>query len=190
MASQTNRNASTLVVCVGNMLLLDEGFGPYMAQVLTNTQKAAEHFDEEHVKLLMGAFREDGPTDPGDARIPVLDAGTMGMSMVPYIRDYDNIVIIDVVDMGPDATPGTVYVLTPQDMAEHTIMHTLHDLRVVDVINNASLAGYECNIHCVCAAVRKEDIDPPDFVIDLTEPLKKAVPAAVGALLDTLGLEL
>ena len=180
----------TLVACVGNMLLLDEGFGPYIARVLTSRDAALEHFDEEHADLLMGTFRPDQATPTTDPRIPVLDAGTMGMSMVPFIRDYDRIVIVDVIDMGGNAEPGTVYVLTPEDMAEHTVMHTLHDLRVIDVITNARLAGYDCDISCVCAAVRKEDIDPEDFQIDLTPPLKAAVPVAVGALLETLGLDL
>ena len=34
-----------LVACVGNMLMLDEGFGPYMAKVLTERDAALEHFD-------------------------------------------------------------------------------------------------------------------------------------------------
>lgn len=180
----------TLVACVGNMLLLDEGFGPYMARVLTENDAAAEHFDAEHVDELMRMFRPYETHAQDDGRIAVLDAGTMGMSMVPFIRDYDRIVIVDVVDMGEESgvAPGTVYVLTPEDMADHTIMHTLHDLRVVDVINNARLAGYDCDIRCVCASVRKEDIDPEDFCIDLTPPLKAAVPVAIGALLETLGL--
>mgnify|MGYP002627475045 CR=1 FL=1 len=143
--------------------------------------------------MLMRIFRADesAPAAEGDRRIPVLDAGTMGMSMIPFMRAHDRIVIVDVVDMGEDSgvAPGTVYVLTPEDMAEHTVMHTLHDLRVIDVVNNARLAGIDCDIRCVCASVRKEDIDPQDFTIDLTPPLKAAVPVAVGALLETLGID-
>jgi len=182
---------SVLVACVGNMLLLDEGFGPYMARVLTEREVALRHFDEAHADILMRTFRVDQSAPTDDPRIPVLDAGTMGMSMIPYIRAYDRIVIVDVVDMGEDSgvAPGTVYVLTPEDMAEHTVMHTLHDLRVIDVINNARLAGLDCDVKCVCASVRKEDIDPEEFTIDLTDPLKAAVPVAVGALLETLGVE-
>ena len=35
----------TLIACVGNMLLLDEGFGPYMARVLTERTVAGLYFD-------------------------------------------------------------------------------------------------------------------------------------------------
>lgn len=180
-----------LVACVGNMLLLDEGFGPYMARVMTERDAALEHFDEEHADILMRTFRPDETESLDDERIPVLDAGTMGMSMIPYIRAYDKIVIVDVIDMGAesDVAPGTVFVLSPEDMAEHTVMHTLHDLRVIDVVNNARLAGLECDIVCVCASVLKENIDPEEFTIDLTPPLKAAVPVAVGALLETLGIK-
>lgn len=188
----TSASKNTLVACVGNILLLDEGFGPYVAQVLTDPEVASKHFDDEHVAKLMRAFRPDQSSPTDDERIPVLDAGTMGMSMVPYLRAYERIVIVDVIDMGAGGgvTPGTVYVLTPEDMAEHTVMHTLHDLRVIDVINNARLAGIDCEVKCVCASVRKEDIDPEDFTIDLTPPLKAAVPVAIGALLDVLGLDI
>ncbi len=190
MAVQLPLPKKTLVGCVGNILLLDEGLGPHVARVLTHRDAALEYFDEEHTDLLMSLFREDQIEPGDDPRIPVLDAGTMGMSMIPYIRDYERIVFIDVIDCGDDSgvEPGTVYVLTPEDMAEHAIMHSLHDMRLIDVIDNANLAGYDCDISCVC--VQKQDIDPKDFVIDLTPKVKASIPVVVGTLLEELGLEL
>ena len=108
-----------MVVCVGNMLMLDEGFGSHMAKVLTNYDVAREAFDDAHARTLVETFREyDAHDDDGtDERIPVMDAGTMGMGLIPYIRDFDRLVIVDAVDCGPDATPGTCYTFTPEDMA-------------------------------------------------------------------------
>ena len=177
-----------MVVCVGNMLLLDEGFGPYMFKVLTQYDVAREFFDEEHARALVGAFREDGVEAEDDGRIPVMDAGTMGMGLIPYIRDYDRLVIVDVVDCGPDAAPGTCYTFTPEDMASYSVMHSLHDMRVSDVLNSARLAGHDCDIRCV--GVQKENIAPDELTIDLTDNVKAAVPYAVDAIIELAELDL
>lgn len=178
-----------LVACVGNMLMMDEGFGPYMAQVLTDKERALEHFDEEHAELLVSNFRlletDDAEDDP---RIPVLDAGTMGMSMIPYIRDYDEMVIVDAVDCGPEAAPGTCYTFTPEEMAANSIMHSLHDMRIPDVLTAARLAGYDCDINCV--GVQERNIAPHDLTIALSPEVKAAVPYAVGAVIQLLGLDI
>ena len=84
-----------MVVCVGNMLMLDEGFGSHMAKVLTDYDMAREAFDEEHARMLIETFREYDARVEGDERIPVLDAGTMGLSLLPFIRDFDRLVVVD-----------------------------------------------------------------------------------------------
>lgn len=177
-----------LVACVGNELMLDEGFGPYMAKVLTDYETARQHFDEAHAGKLMETFRllEFGSAD--DGRIPVLDAGTMGMGLIPYIRDYDEMVIIDIVDCGPDAVPGTCYTFTPEEMAANSVMHSLHDMRIPDVLTNARLAGHDCDIKCI--GVQQKDINPHELVIDLTPEVRAAVPYAVGALVELFGLDI
>lgn len=178
-----------MVVCVGNMLLLDEGFGSHMAKVLTDYDTARESFDEEHARTLTNAFRlYDTNDDESDARIPVLDAGTMGLSLIPYIRDFDRLVIVDVVDCGPEATPGTCYTFTPEDMATYSVMHSLHDMRVSDVLTNARLAGHDCEIRCV--GVQKKNIAPEELTIGLTPEVAASIPYATSAILELLELEL
>ena len=74
---------------------------------------------------------------------------------------------------------------TPEEMAENTVLHSLHDLRVIDVVNNARLAGYEAETVCIC--VQPKDYDPPDFMIDqLTDEVYAAIPVALGALREVL----
>lgn len=179
-----------MVVGVGNLLLLDEGFGSHMTQVLTDYDVARESFDEEHARTLTNAFRlyntQEGDID--DDRIPVLDAGTMGLSLIPYIRDFDRLVIVDIVDCGPEAVPGTCYTFSPEDMATYSVMHSLHDMRVSDVLTNARLVGHDCDIRCV--GVQKKDIAPEDLVIGLTPEVQAAIPMATGAILELLEIEL
>ena len=179
----------TLVACMGNLLMKDEGFGPHVFKVLTDRATALEYFDEPHADFLMRTFCGDQDHASEDTRIPVMDGATMGMSFVPYIERYDRIVLVDIIDCGQDSgvAPGTVYVLSPEDMAEHTVLHSLHDLRLIDVIANAALAGHEADISCVC--VQKLDAEPDDFEIGITEPLREAVPVVVGCILRELGLD-
>lgn len=178
----------TLVACVGNMLLMDEGFGPCMARVLTDFETACKHFDEEHARFLASTFREDAPgVQPDDERICVLDAGTMGLSLLRWLKGYDRLIVIDIIDCKTaDIAPGTVLTLTASEMAENTVMHSLHDLRVVDVLSNAQLAGI--NIECTCICVQAENYEPEDFHIGLTPRVEAAIPVVVGALLGELGL--
>lgn len=178
-----------MVVCVGNMLLLDEGFGSHMAKVLTDYDVARESFDEAHARALTDSFKPyDAHDEENDGRIPVLDAGTMGMSLIPFIRDFDRLVVVDIVDCGPEATPGTCYTFTPEDMATYSVMHSLHDMRVSDVLTNARLAGHDCDIRCV--GVQKKNIAPKDLTIGLTPEVAAAIPYATGALLELLEMEL
>lgn len=150
-----------MVVCVGNMLMLDEGFGSHMAKVLTDYDMAREAFDEEHARMLIETFREYDARVEGDERIPVLDAGTMGLSLLPFIRDFDRLVVVDAVDCGPDAIPGTCYTFTPEDMASYSIMHSLHDMRISDVLNNARLAGHcNCRHPLAIGQLQKKNIAP------------------------------
>ncbi len=177
-----------MVVCVGNMLLLDEGFGSYMSKVLTQIETAREVFDEAHAQALVASFREYESYAQEDSRIPVLDAGTMGMGLIPYIRDFDRLVIVDVVDCGPDAMPGTCYTFGPEDMAQYSVMHSLHDMRVSDVLTNARLAGHDCEIRCV--GVQKKNIAPSELTIDLTDEVRASVPYAVDAVLELLEIKI
>jgi len=91
-----------------------------------------------------------------------------------------------VVDCGPNAKPGTCYTFTPEDMAANSVMHSLHDMRIPDVLTNARLAGHDADIRCV--GVQKKDISPRDLTIDLTPEVKAAVPYAVDAIFELLDL--
>ncbi len=182
----SNDAPKTLVACIGNMLLMDEGFGPYMARVLTDPQVAALYCDEEHTQQLMEMFRPDEVHAADDGRIPVLDGGTMGMSMLPWIREYDHIIVLDIIDTrNPKIAPGSVFVLTPEEMADNTVLHSLHDLKLIDVIGNCALAGYTTQWTCIC--VQAKNYEPEDFCVDLTPELKAAIPNVLGALMKALG---
>lgn len=77
------------VLGLGNTLLGDDGVGPLVAQ------------------RLIGAF-----SFPADT--VVLDLGTPGLDLTPYLLDADSVLFVDAVDMG--AAPGTVRLMSRAEL--------------------------------------------------------------------------
>ncbi|MFR7403768.1 MAG: hydrogenase maturation protease [Coriobacteriaceae bacterium] len=124
------------VFFVGNRLMLDDGVGP-----------AA--YDE----ILAGY---DIPEN-----VTLVDVGCMSLDMLPYVERCDLILTVDAVDGTGDA-PGTVYRFEPDAMARHSGPEaSLHDLKLVDLFDAASLMGYEAGAAWAC----RWAIPPGQFVV-------------------------
>ena len=122
------------VFFVGNRLMLDDGVGP-----------AA--YDE----ILAGY---DIPEN-----VTLVDVGCMSLDMLPYVERCDLILTVDAVDGTGDA-PGTVYRFEPDAMARHSGPEaSLHDLKLVDLFDAASLMGYEAEGFCLAARVHAVDFN-------------------------------
>lgn len=145
-----------LVMGVGNPLMRDEGIGPRV------------------VELLMAGY--DFPDS-----VEVVDAGTMGYYILDLLRDVDQLIVVDAVrDTGHPA--GTVLLLTPDDIAENQVMHSLHDVRMVDVLQAAALTDRAPQTICVGMQIT----DITEWVLELSPPCEEALPVAVAAVLDQL----
>lgn len=147
--------APVLVLAVGNQLMRDEGVGPRVAAEL---------------------WAHYGVPD----KVEVMDAGTLGLGMLHVLRDRKYVLIVDAID-GTGHPAGTVVRTTPADFAPNQILHSLHDVRLVDVLQAAELMGVAPETECV--GVQIEDISPPDFSVGLTPAVESAVPRAVAAAL-------
>ncbi len=131
----------TAVFCVGNKLMLDDGIGPAVYEELVN------HYE----------FPDE---------VSLFDVGCMSMDMVSFVDTYDFIITVDAVD-GTDAKPGTVFRYKPYDIARHTsAMTSLHDLKLADLFDAASLMGYSAQ--GVCYGMQVENMSPAEFVVGLT----------------------
>lgn len=140
------------VFFVGNRLMLDDGVGP-----------AA--YDE----ILAGY---DIPEN-----VTLVDVGCMSLDMLPYVERCDVILTVDAVDGTGDA-PGTVYRFEPDAMARHSGPEaSLHDLKLVDLFDAASLMGYEAEGFCLGMQVGNPS--PEQFVVGLTPECAAALPARV-----------
>ena len=140
------------VFFVGNRLMLDDGVGP-----------AA--YDE-----IVAAY--DIPDN-----VTLLDVGCMALDMLSYVDRCDLILTVDAVDGTGDA-PGTVYRFEPEAMARHSGPEaSLHDLKLVDLFDAASLMGYEAEGYCWGKQVG--NTTPEHFCVGLTPECAAALPLLV-----------
>ncbi len=105
----------TLVLGLGNVLLSDEGVGVHV------------------VRLLQERYRF--PPD-----VEILDGGTLGLDLLPYVEETDRLLIVDAVQM--DAPPGTVARLEGDQIpAALNLKYSLHQMGLTDLLAAASLRG-------------------------------------------------
>jgi hydrogenase maturation protease len=144
------------VMGIGNPLVKDEGVGVRVIEVMMSTL----HFPDN---------------------VTLVDAGTMGMGILNLFQDCDYLLVIDAVD-GTGEPAGTVVRMSPEDLAPNQIKHSMHDMRLVDVLEAAMLMGTRPDADCVGIQI----LDMDGIAIGLTEPVEAALPAAVAAALDIL----
>ncbi len=146
------------ILCVGNVLLLDEGFGPRIAQELKERYEFPDN-------------------------VEVLDSGTMGMALLADLKRLDIVLMVDAVD-NTGETPGTVVTFLPEEITPYQAFHGAHDTRFIDVLQAAALLGYEIDAHCL--GVQILNMHPPKHIIGLTEPVEASVPFALECILGFL----
>lgn len=112
--------------------------------------------------------------------VRLLDAGCMTMDLLPIVRDYDYLIAVDAVD-GTGEEPGTVFRFAPEDIAGHGVMQSLHDIRLIDLLNAAALLGYEA--HGMCFGVQVENMSPAVVTEGLTPKVFDALPILRDAVL-------
>jgi hydrogenase maturation protease len=141
---------------IGNPLVKDEGVGIRVIEAMMSTL----------------AFPDN---------VTLVDAGTMGMGILNLFQDCDYLLVVDAVD-GTGEPAGTVVRMTAQDMAPNTIKHSMHDMRLVDVLEASMLMGNEPQVDCIGIQI----LDMDGIAVGLTPELEAAVPRAVEAALTVL----
>jgi hydrogenase maturation protease len=145
------------VMGIGNPLMRDEGIGVRVIEEIMTSLEFPEN-------------------------VEVVDAGTMGMSILHILQSCDYLLVVDAID-GTDEEPGTVVRLSPQDLAPNQVMHSLHDMRLTDVLDAAMLSG-RAPESADCIGIQIADIGGME--IGLTPAVEAALPAAVDAVLTVL----
>ena len=111
------RVKKTLVLGLGNVLLSDEGVGVRVVE-----------------RLL------EGHGFPPE--VQVLDGGTLGLDLLPYVEGTDRLLVVDALELG--AKPGTLARLEGDQVpAFFSPKVSVHQMGLVDLLAAARLAGYE-----------------------------------------------
>jgi hydrogenase maturation protease len=112
---KVSKNAG--ILGIGNLLLSDESFGIHVI----------EYLEKEY------SFPES---------VTVLDGGTAGIYMAPFMEDHDPILIVDVVNL-QDAVPGSLYSFTAEDTKNGSMQTRMspHQLGVLEILDICVLRG-------------------------------------------------
>lgn len=152
-----------LILGIGNLLWADEGFGVRLVQAL-----------EQHYLF---------PPD-----VTLLDGGTQGLGLIPYVQQCEVLVIADAVDF--QQTPGSLLEVhdaaVPQYLSAGKL--SLHQVSFQEVLALCRLTGQGPNRLCLIGV---QPVLLEDYGGSLTPPVKAQIePAMVRILayLQSLGV--
>ena len=146
----------TLVLGLGNILLRDEGIGVRAVELLTE--------------------RYEFPPE-----VELLDGGTLGLNLLPYVEDADRLLIIDAVDV--DGEPGTVVCLEGEEIpASLSVKISPHQVGLADLLAAARLRGH-CPGEMMLVGVQPSVVD---VGLELSPPVEAQVASLVDAALSQL----
>lgn len=146
----------TAVLGIGNLLLRDEGVGVHAVRALGE--------------------RYDFPPE-----VELIDGGTKGLDLLPFIEDRDDLLIVDAADFG--AEPGTVKAVEGGDIKAFLDMKfSVHQIGVPDLLFAAALKGFAPSRICLVGI-------QPGLVetgLELTGPIKEKFGELLGAVVAKL----
>jgi hydrogenase maturation protease len=152
-----------LVLGLGNALMTDDAFGHQM------------------VNALQGRFRFP-------AEVTVLDGGTLGLDLLPYLEEIEGLLVIDALEMG--AAPGTVFRLAGEDVPRAFAGKlSVHQMGLQDLLAVAELQGH-LPAELVVWGVQPGSIE---MGLELTPPVAAAMEEAIAGVAGELqewGVEL
>lgn len=150
--------AKVLILGIGNVLWADEGFGVRCVETLAESWS----FDDD---------------------VRVLDGGTQGLYLLPFLEEADILVVFDAVDYGLE--PGTLKVVeddeVPRFMGAKKM--SLHQTGFQDVIATAQLMGY-CPDTLLLIGCQPEELE--DYGGGLRDVTAAQIAPAIDIALDRL----
>lgn len=147
---------SVTILGIGNILLMDEGAGVRVIEKL---------LEEYHVP--------DG--------VDVIDGGTMGLELLPYVEDKEHVIIVDVVKSGNP--PGAVVRIEGSDVPVFLSSKiSPHQLGLSDLLAVAQITG-RMPRHVVLIGIEPERIDTG---LDLSGTIQSKIDTLVTMVIEEL----
>jgi hydrogenase maturation protease len=151
-------SAKTVVLGLGNVLHGDDGAG---AQAISRLR--------------------------ADARVPadvsLLEGGTLGLELLPYVWDYARLIVIDALDVGEP--PGTVVRMSGEQLNDLPGNSSVHQLGVSDLLVALRMLA-ERQPELVLLGVQPGSTD---WSCDLSAPVAAAINSLVEATLRELQVQ-
>lgn len=148
-------SSDTVVIGVGNTIFSDDGVGVHAARLLQT-----------------------------DSRVPVgvtiLDGGTLGLGLIPYVSDAFRVLFLDAVDVGDQ--PGKVVRLVGDQLHGLPCGSGVHQLGIADLLATLPLVSNACN-EIVLLGVQPASTD---WGTALTFPVQAALGSLVEAAINQL----
>jgi len=104
------------ILGLGNLLLSDEGFGVHFINYLTKRYAFPDYYS-------------------------VLDGGTAGIMLAPFMEDVDILFVIDTVSL--KAEPGSIHCFTDEDVKAGNIQFRMspHQVGLLDILELCKIRG-------------------------------------------------
>lgn len=136
-------NNKTLVLGIGNEILMDDGIGPKIVNRLKDTLSLQ---NIQFETLFIG-----------------------GLGLLEFIQDYDTVIIVDAIKT-LNGIPGTVYNFTPADFKETLHLSSFHDASFLTALRFGEKLGFKIPKNIQIIAI--EIIEDRTFGNDFTTPLQ------------------
>ncbi len=150
------KNTQLLILGIGNILWADEGFGVRCVEAMN----AAYQFGDD---------------------VTVMDGGTQGLYLLPYLEDARRLIVFDAVDYG--MKPGEMVIAQDDEVPRFMGVKkmSLHQTGFQEVIACASLGG-KLPEAMVLIGVQPEQLE--DFGGSLRDSVKAQIPHAINVALE------
>jgi len=130
------------ILGIGNLIVGDEGFGVHTIRYL-----------EQHYEF--------------PDNVVVMDGGTAGIYMSPFLEECDPVIVIDVVDI--DAEPGSMHYYSNEDVKAGKLStrmspHQLGLLEILEICKLRDAAPESLEFYCVVPKVLETSTELSDVV--------------------------
>jgi len=147
---------SILVLGLGNSIMTDDGFGVEVVKTLSSRY----HFRGE---------------------VRLVDGGTLGLDLLPFLEDVESLLIIDALDMHDE--PGRIFRLQGEEVPRAFASKlSVHQMGLQDLLAVAELQGHVPN-RLVVWGVQPESIE---IGTELSRAVESAVEPIVQKVLEEL----
>jgi len=156
-----------------------EAPGRYAVLGLGNLIQGDEALGGHVVARLLGRPEELAALPFSDA-VELIDGGTVGLGLIPYLVGLDGLVVVDVVNAGGE--PGTLVDLDAAAVLAHEQVMGVHDLGAEELLGALLFMG------ALPRRVRVVGIQPAAITLgtELSAEVAAAVPGLIGAVVGYL----